>query len=163
MFAQNKRVSLSFIVTGHTLLFLSYEGPLQHLLPEEPGLIAVEDLLCDVALRLHKSFELLLEVLCSLRICTSRLPMACNAVDASPVLELLESALTGIERSLFTCQSAWCLTNEAVIQCPCFMTYRRLVNAVARELLLVDPHEKQVLDLIQNLRALLFRCNELRP
>ena len=40
------------------------------------------------------------------------------------------------------------------------MADRRLVNAVTRELLLVDPHEKQVLYLIQNLRALLLGCDE---
>ena len=86
--------------------------------------------------------------------------MACNAVDASPILQPLEPALTGLEQSLFICRSAWCPTEEAVVESLCLFADQSLIDGVTCELLLANPHEKQALDLIQNLRSLLLGCNE---
>ena len=66
-------------------------------------LITVEDLLRDVALRLNERFELLDEVLCRFGIHSSCLPMACNTVDAIPVLKLIKLASTGLDRHFFLC------------------------------------------------------------
>ena len=78
------------LVTGHCILFCCNVGPLWHLFPKKPRLIAVKDLLRQITLGNHELLELGSERLNCLSVRTRSLSMPQNTMDATSPLKVIK-------------------------------------------------------------------------